>query len=160
MSGRGALRGRRRIDARIIRQSLNPEEEAVEELLVARSLWTRGRFPSEASSFTKEDLDMIIRSIAESPSESLTQEEESYLPRPESPKPVEHPIQAEQVAPNQTQPSAPIPRTREWCIAQMKEQIASKAKTPGYWGKTAKRAGRCGFCFQKGHDYHHCPSRC
>lgn len=141
------------------RRVLNPEEEAVEELVVARSLWMRGRFPSETSSFTKENLNLIIRSIAENTFEPLTQEEESFLPRPESPQPEEQPIQAEQVAPQQPQPSASIPRTREWCIAQMKEQIASRTKTPTYWGKTAKRAGRCGFCFQRGHDFHHCLSR-
>lgn len=125
----------------------------MECLAVARSLWIRGRFPSEALSFTEEDLDKMIQLIANSPSEPLSVEEERVLPRPESP------IQAEQAALYVERPEGPIPRSREWCMEQMRLQIASKAKTPGYWERTEARRGRCGYCRQPGHSYFSCLER-
>ncbi|XP_051157620.1 uncharacterized protein LOC127279356 [Leptopilina boulardi] len=161
MSGRGGIRGRRRISAEVIRQVMgeSEENEEVECLVVARSLWLRGRAPSEASDFTEENLDQMIRRIASSPSEPLSLEEEGLLPRPESPHQAEQPVQAEPIAPSQEVREVRPKRSREWCMEQVRQQIASKARTPGYWGKTAAKAGRCGYCVGEGHNYFNCPIR-
>ncbi|XP_051164953.1 uncharacterized protein LOC127283885 [Leptopilina boulardi] len=157
MSGRGSLRGRRRIDARrLLRTREEDEASEVETWVAARSLTTRGRLPSEASSFDERDLDHMIQVIANTPTVRLTEEEEQYLPRLEGPPDVNRPSQAEPRAPP-TSEECTTPRSREWCMEQVRQQIASKAKTPTYWGKTKFRRGRCGFCLQTGHNYHSCP---
>ncbi|XP_051162165.1 uncharacterized protein LOC127282123 [Leptopilina boulardi] len=123
MSGRGAMRGRRRINAKVIRQVFGGDEnKEVECLVVARSLWLRGRAPSEASDFTEEDLNQMIRRMANSPSQLLSLQEEGLLPRPESPQQAEQPEQVEQ--PVQAEHIAPTHEDREVRQRQVAAAIA------------------------------------
>ncbi|XP_043468370.1 uncharacterized protein LOC122502402 [Leptopilina heterotoma] len=155
---RGTIRGRRRLDVdRILSSARCLEEPEVDNLVCARHLFLNGRFPSQESLFTEDDIDKIRRSIASSPHLRLTDEEEKLLPRPEDPQ-VEIPGLVYQpiCEPVEAGPSRPQFPPNHW-VLEMKKQIASRAKTPSYWGKTKARRGKCGKCLQTGHAYHECP---
>lgn len=107
-------------------------------------------FTSSGTSFHSEDLEVIRQKIASRPSVPLTTEEEQFLPRADDPRaviPVPDP-QAGQIVPSsqagssaeihQAGPSVPAQEPNRW-VEQVWKQIACKAKTPTYWGKTKAR---------------------
>lgn len=139
-------------------------------LVAARRLLVQCRYSSStsAASFNSGDLEALRQEIASRPSVPLTAEEKQFLPRaagsqvetfdPEPrPEPsIPSPQAGSSAQSDQAGPSVPVPVPNKW-VLEVQKQIASRAKTPAYWGKAEAMAYRCGFCKQLGHGYHYCP---